>query len=212
MQHLDRLIALLVLAFVLLAVSPLALAQPCIPKQPYPLHVHEKLLDLGVINGDGYRMMAVAWWQECSDSTQRLGYRVPAGYCDVSVKQARDEIDRLPAFDQAKYQACRLKVPALTSTAITAAWAAAPAASAVGLGWAQTALAEHLVATARPWVVDKATSTDGTRAAYPWANGARGGTSNGRTLAGSPCNAAIGWAPFFAVNGRTDQVAACVRR
>ncbi len=67
------------------------------------------------------------------------------------------------------------------------------------------------VATA--WVVGTATGTGtqaGTRPAYPWAAGVRGTLSNGRATSGQPCNTAVGAAPYFGVNNRTDQVALCV--
>jgi hypothetical protein len=45
------------------------------------------------------------------------------------------------------------------------------------------------------WVVDAATSADGTRPAYPFSAGVRGEVATGRALAGQPCRPEIAQAP-----------------
>jgi hypothetical protein len=69
------------------------------------------------------------------------------------------------------------------------------------------------------WVVAKAAanaSPTGTRPAFPWANGTRSTLSNGRVAQDTPCNPAVGRlegaTAYHGVNGRTDQVAVCVRQ
>ena len=45
------------------------------------------------------------------------------------------------------------------------------------------------------WIVDAATSADGTRPAYPFANGVRGSTSTARAIAGSACRPDVAQSP-----------------
>lgn len=60
-------------------------------------------------------------------------------------------------------------------------------------------------------------STYTTRPAYPFANGVRGSTSNGRATVGAPCDCVAagvleGRSAYCGVNGRSDQVALCRRQ
>jgi hypothetical protein len=69
------------------------------------------------------------------------------------------------------------------------------------------------------WIVAKAATNavpSGTRPAYPWVNGVRGSVSTARAAQDTPCNPAVGrvegTTAYYGVNGRTDQVAVCVRQ
>jgi hypothetical protein len=175
-------------------------------------------LDFGVINGNGLRIMSEVGWYYCSEPSSPSGWRTIRLYCDVSPSQARSDIAKVPPVDEIKRAACLAKLLALTPATMTAAWTAMPTLQASGLAWADV-VAQPLFVQHRPapeqWVVAKAASNakpPGTLPAYPWVNGVRSTTSNGRATSGTACNRLVGKAPYLGVNGRIDQVASCVRK
>jgi hypothetical protein len=116
---------------------------------------------------------------------------------------------------------------AATKAAFAAAMTVDPVCSSHPAGSLRRQVCEHRLAlvkadrakmTIRVWIVAKAASNanpPGTVPAYPWANGVKGTTSNGRAVEGAACNpsvgALIGSTYWYGVDGRTDQVARCVK-
>lgn len=168
----------------------------------------------GVTELDGVRVGWWTWWCPRPDGTWRhmlqrcvvgracLDVSTLTGVLDTAARSA----DPLQALRDARAQ---FTVPVLPGEA--EAWERA------GLDAAAAAAA---ILPRPAYVVDVPTSPDGTRPAYPVANGARGTTAIGRALSGQPCDPAKGALPasggrIWAVFGPSfdpARVALCVKK
>ena len=77
-----------------------------------------------------------------------------------------------------------------------------PGRAAVLARWA----ADHPAVAA--WRVDSPTSADGTRPAYPYANGVRSTISTARAASGQPCRPEVAASPYGTTGSQTQQYAA----
>ena len=162
--------------------------------------------------------VTVAWWGWwCPQSGGQWGYTLqrcvvgracldPAAI-SAELDTAARSVNPLQALLAARE---RLTVPVLPAE--KAAWDLAE--------WDAVGALAPIRPPSTAYVVGPATSADGTRPAYPFANGVRGTTSSGRAAAGQPCDPAKGSLPaasggIWAVFGPAfdpGRVALCVKR